>query len=74
MICVYCKLQITDQNNSEEHLIPEAIGGRLKLKNLVCRNCNNELGHAVDAKLAKHFDFWINYLGVRKDGQANTYV
>jgi len=37
---------------SQEHVLPQCIGGRLK-SNLLCRTCNNEAGSNLVAKLKK---------------------
>jgi hypothetical protein len=55
--CLYCgNLHSADQS-SEEHAIPQSLGGsfapdRFKLKN-VGRKCNNDLGQFVDASFTK---------------------
>lgn len=50
--CAICGDPITAENDSKEHLIPEAIGGRLKVKGFICRHCNNNAGSTWDAKLS----------------------
>src|ERR1700728_5279654 len=49
---VICGGPITSENDSDEHVILEAIGGRLTVKGFDCRRCNNESGGTWDAKLA----------------------
>lgn len=57
--CLYCgNLHPTDQC-TEEHAIPQSLGGdcapeRFKLRN-VGRKCNNDLGQFVDASFTKSF-------------------
>ena len=41
-ICVFCKKEFEEL--SEEHIIPNVLCGRLKSKNLICKNCNSWLG------------------------------
>lgn len=50
--CAVCGEPITAESDSEEHVIPEAIGGRLKVKGFICRRCNSNTGHTWDAELA----------------------
>lgn len=50
--CIVCSQLIEASNNSKEHIIPEAIGGRFKVKNFICRTCNNNAGQTWDAELA----------------------
>ncbi len=50
--CAICDETITAENDSREHVISEAIGGRLKVKGFICKRCNNAAGRTWDAKLA----------------------
>ena len=50
--CVICDDIISTENDSEEHVLTEAIGGRLTVKGFICRRCNNRAGHTWDAQLA----------------------
>ena len=50
--CVVCDESISAHNDSREHVMPEAIGGRVAVKGFICRTCNNGTGHTWDAKLA----------------------
>lgn len=43
-----CILCLGEKLLTDEHVIPEAIGGRLVVK-FLCKSCNDRLGHAVDA-------------------------
>ena len=46
-ICVFCKKEFEEL--SEEHIIPNVLCGRLKSKNLICKNCNSWLGENIDS-------------------------
>ena len=51
-ICVYCGIDKPTIEQSDEHIVPRAIGGNLlhnTLKIRVCVRCNNILGMFVDA-------------------------
>ncbi|EKO32018.1 HNH endonuclease [Leptospira santarosai] len=48
--CIYCQLAIRDENKSIEHVIPQALGGVLTIKN-VCKKCNNSFGSDLDKHL-----------------------
>jgi len=52
MNCIVCDVPIVDANDSEEHVVANAIGGRLKVRGVVCRLCNGTTGHTWDAVLA----------------------
>lgn len=53
MGCVLCDSLITKDNDSEEHIIINAIGGRYKTSGVLCRACNNGAGQTWDSALAK---------------------
>ena len=42
--CALCLTQITEENNTNEHIIPNSIGGRKKIRNFICNECNNKTG------------------------------
>jgi hypothetical protein len=44
---------ITAENDSEEHLIPNALGGRRKVSGFLCRDCNSATGESWDAEVAE---------------------
>ena len=52
-LCALCETTITAENDSEEHLIPNALGGRRKVSGFLCRDCNSATGDSWDAELAK---------------------
>jgi HNH endonuclease len=52
MKCLICNAPIDASNDSKEHLIPNAIGGRLKLRGLLCCACNATTGKNWDSGLA----------------------
>lgn len=49
--CIICRKKCTDF--SDEHVIPEAMGGYYHIHN-VCKVCNSKLGQYVDQKLVNH--------------------
>lgn len=50
--CVLCENTITVETDLEEHLIPNALGGRKKVSGFLCGKCNSTTGHRWDAQLA----------------------
>jgi len=50
--CLICECALTAAKDSEEHVIPNAIGGRWKMRGILCRSCNNTSGVTWDAALA----------------------
>lgn len=65
-ICYYCGCEITKENNSMEHIIPNVLRGRLKKENILCKKCNNDLS-TIDKKLASNFEFLNTFLKTKTD-------
>jgi HNH endonuclease len=53
--CRGCGVPLTDTNDSEAHIIPNALGGRLKPKCIICRECNTQLDRIADNALVQAF-------------------
>ncbi|SEQ02529.1 HNH endonuclease [Amphritea atlantica] len=49
--CIICREE--SDNFSDEHVIPDALGGYYHIYT-VCKECNSDLGSSVDAKLVNH--------------------
>lgn len=49
--CMLCDVKIDNENNTAEHVIPNALGGRLKVNGFICRNCNSTTGENWDCWL-----------------------
>lgn len=56
-----CFLCSEARSLTTEHIIPQSLGGKLKA-NIYCKECNNTLGHSVDAELIRHFGFVYSLL------------
>ena len=65
--CYLCKNELTDENVSIEHILPNAIGGRLKSSSLICKKCNSKFGDSSDASLAKQLEFFANQLNIKRE-------
>lgn len=65
--CYLCNDIFTAENNSSEHIILNAIGGKLKAKNLLCKNCNSRFGNDADKILAHELSFLSSFLEVKRD-------
>jgi len=63
--CYACEQYIVDGNTYDEHIVLNAIGGRLHSKNLLCRQCAPSFDK-IDAQLAKYFNPVANLLKVRR--------
>ncbi len=65
--CYLCENEITKENETEEHIILNAIGGTLKSKNLICKQCNSKLGNDIDSILADQLNYLSNLLNIKRD-------
>lgn len=65
--CYICNNEISTKNQSIEHVILNAIGGRIKSKNLICANCNSYFGDDIDAELARQLNNFANLLRIRRE-------
>ncbi len=64
--CIFCNSPITKRNKTEEHIIPENIGGKLKSKKIICSKCNNQFGRQLDDALLEKFLVIDTYLNLKK--------
>ena len=65
--CYLCGKLLNEANSSVEHIIPNAIGGHLKSKNLLCKDCNSNTGQNIDATLSEQLNFIANMLNIECD-------
>lgn len=73
--CYICCEELTKDNDSVEHIIPNAIGGKLKSKELICKKCNSKLGRSTDNELAKQLEFFTNFLNINRErGKPNDII
>lgn len=70
--CYICGKELTKSNESEEHIIPNAIGGKLKSNKLICKDCNNKIGYKSDSKLAEQLNMITNLLNINRDRNNNS--
>lgn len=70
-MCFGCGTQINENNNSAAHIIPNALGGRLKPKNILCRECNTTLDNLADNALIRAFGVWPTLLDLPRDHGKN---
>lgn len=61
--CIFC---LNPLDNSDEHIIPESVNGRLHSKNLICHNCNSrKFGAKIDTVLTDLFKPLYSILGLK---------
>ena len=64
--CYKCLKEINKENVSVEHIIPNAVGGRLKSKELLCKTCNSDFGDKTDIYLGANIPFTL-LLNIKRD-------
>jgi len=62
-----CNDIITKENDSEEHIIPNAIGGKRKVTGFICSNCNVKSGESWDAELARQLNPLSLFFGITRE-------
>lgn len=70
-ICQGCGEALTGANDSEAHIIPNALGGRLKPKGIICQTCNTKLDALADNALIEAFGDWPTLLDLPRDRGKN---
>lgn len=65
--CALCSTPIGDANDSDEHIIPAAIGGHHTLRSFICVECNNNKGNTWDAELAAQLNWFSVALNIRRE-------
>lgn len=65
--CYRCNTTIADDNSSLEHILPNALGGRLKSRALLCKLCNSECGDTIDAALINQLMPLANALNIERE-------
>ena len=67
--CYICGSEITKENETDEHIILNAIGGHLHSNMVICKDCNTRMGETADARLAEDLSFFTDMLKVKKNRQ-----
>lgn len=65
--CILTGVELTEENDSIAHIIPSALGGRLKTKGILCREANNIMDRKADSRLIESFQFYMILLGGSRD-------
>ncbi|WP_195345130.1 HNH endonuclease [Paraclostridium sordellii] len=65
--CYICDEEINEKNETEEHIILNSLGGKLKSKKLICKNCNSKLGDSIDSVLSEKLKPIATLLNIKRD-------
>lgn len=69
--CALCGILILEENASREHVFPNAIGGRKKIRNFLCSACNSRTGHEWDNELVEQLRPLCTMLNVSREHGEN---
>jgi hypothetical protein len=72
--CLLTGIPITAENDSRAHIIPSALGGRLKPMGLLCKNANGSLNDTVDLALIHAFEPIMSRLDGSRDRGTNPSI
>lgn len=64
--CYLCDVVLNPENESDEHIVLNCIGGRLSSKQLLCKKCNSGFGEEADAELCKALEPFSVFFDVRR--------
>lgn len=67
MNCSLCNIPFNKTKDSEEHIIPQSIGGKKTVTGFICENCNNKKGNEWDSKLAKHLNPLSIFFNIKRE-------
>jgi hypothetical protein len=67
MKCYLTGIEITENNKSLEHILPNALGGHLKNKYVLCSEANIKLSELIDTPFNKIFESTYRRLPLNKD-------
>ncbi len=69
--CIITDEVITKDNDSKAHVIPSALGWRLKPLGILCKNANTLIGDNIDLPLIQAFQSLMNLLNGSRDRGEN---
>ncbi|HEX7757125.1 MAG TPA: HNH endonuclease [Niabella sp.] len=72
--CYHCGSPLTPANRSQEHIIPNAIGGRWKSTDLWCADCNRHFGATIDAVLCRDLSPFATLLDIGRERGENQVI
>lgn len=65
--CYICGDVLNRRNSSQEHILINACGGRLKSFRLLCKDCNERTGADFDSELARQISPLAERFGIKRD-------
>ena len=68
-ICALCDDLITATNDSNEHVLPNAIGGFKTIKGFICDPCNKKSGDKWESALARQLNPLSVFFSIKRDSK-----
>jgi hypothetical protein len=72
--CILTGVVLTQENDSKAHIIPSALGGRLKPKGILSREANELLNDKIDLPLIQSLEGIMSLLGGMRDRGKNKTI
>ena len=70
-LCALCQTPFTKDNSTKEHVILNAIGGRKKVRDFICKSCNDKTGEKWDSALASQLQSFCTMLDIARERGDN---
>lgn len=64
--CIATAVDLTGQTDSEAHIIPNAIGGRLKPRGILSRSANSMIGQYIEAPFFEKYQPILSFIGGKR--------
>lgn len=71
MKCYLTGIELSEDNKSLEHILPNALGGQLKSREVLCSEANLKLSDLIDTEFNEIFEGTYRRLPLDKDRQTN---
>ena len=71
--CFLCDDELNNSNSSDEHIIPNCIGGKLHSP-ILHTSCNSNSGGDIDGKAFKELEFFTNFLNPPRRGKNQDVI
>ena len=70
-LCALCQTLLTRDNNTREHVIPNALGGRKKVRHFICKRCNDKTGEKWDSEITAQLQPLCTMLNIVRERGDN---
>lgn len=74
--CYLCGCAITTENKTKEHIIPNALGGKLTSFDIICKSCNSKTGEGMDSNFINSIQKTnlMSLLNINRDRGVNPSI